>query len=522
MKKAVNALIFVLIFSFLCGENKITTFNGGKHKIDLMLYNSFLSGITAKSRNFGSTVSSVIPDPALNVLNPAGLGFVKESMISFDVAPGFSFDLGNMIKSKVEKSVDDVLKDQQAPNIDKKYPDLALNTGQSGWLNQLSVTTVNKELGTFGFTWYRPFQLDFEFTGNDIQFVVEDSVLKNPGQTSEYVEKTVLPLSIEMFADAQISMQTANLSWGKCLKDNLSIGAGFNISKISMTGSLDGKIGGFIRQYGGDTDINVAFDDPNVFYRNTMNDTLNIDFANSIYGGNLAVSWFPSENYLLDLVINLPKSSKLEGDLYLVQHTLGALKMDYDKDGLDNIPNNDDDEEMFDVELLKPSQIAYTNRTIYTSRDMKVNMPGDVSLAFTWIREKTKFIFSYEIPIGELSLKYGCTRFRDGQFKDTTDVFVTYTDTTRLNYTLGFKPKHTIKMAFSWKRYAVSTQLFIIDQLTSGKKDKDGNPTKPAKNIIIPSLSFGAGYTLYKNVNADINLIALPNPLLRTTVTWKF
>ncbi len=522
MRKLTNALLFMILFTSLFAENKITTFNGGKHNMNLSLYNSFLAGITAKSRNYGSTVSSAVKDPALNILNPAGLAFIKKSMISFDLAPGFSINMGSFIKNNVETSVDDILKDNQADNIEKKYPDVDLFTGQSGWLNQLSVTTVTDKIGNFGFTWYRPFELSLDYTGNNLQFIVQDSVLKNPNQPSEYVETTILPLSIEIFANSKITMQTANISWGKCIKDDLSMGLGVNFNKIQIQGSLDGKIGGFIRQFGGDTDINVAFDDPNVYYRNTMNDSLNANFYNNFYGFNLATTWIPSEKYILDMVFNMPRSSKLKGDLYLVQHTLGALNMGYDKDGPDNIPNNSDDEEMFDVEKLKPSQIAYTNRTIYTSQDMSINLPGDISLAFTYLKNDFKFIFSYEKSFGELSLDYSCVRYRDGLFKDSTNTFIPYADTTNLSYTVGFKPNHTIKMAFGWKKYVFSTQFFIGDLISEGMKDSDGKPVKPAKNLIIPSLAFGASYNLYKDVTADVNLVAIPNPLFRTTVTWKF
>lgn len=523
MKKGLIMIIFIIIIiSNLWPENQISKFDGGKFKLDLSFYNSYLSGVTARSRNFGGTVSSAVIDPALNVLNPAGLGYVKESMLAFDLAPGFSFDLSSTVKTQVNDAVDEAIKDMESPTIQKKYPDMALNAGQSGWLNNLSVTHTGSKFGNFGFTWYRPFYLEMEFVGNALEFVIEDSVIKNPGQTTEYVEKTVLPLSMELFSNMKISMQTANLSWGKAFSEKTSVGMGLNVNNLNLVSGLDAKIGGFIRQYGGDTDINVTFDDPNVSYRNTMNDTLRVNFENNFIGSNYAFSWHPSEKFFLDIVFNTAQKSKLNGDLYIVQHSLGAMKMDYDEDGIDNIPENSDDEEMFDVELLKPSALAFTNRTIYLSKDLTVNMPGGFTIATTYIKKNMKLIFSYEVPIGELSLDYKCKRYRDGQFKDSTDTFIAYSDTTSLHYKVGLKPKQNIKMAIGWKNFAMSAQLYICDQIAEGLKDKDGLPVEPMKNIIIPSIALGTGFNVSKNVLMDINIIALPNPFFRTTLTWKF
>ncbi|HPY96722.1 MAG TPA: hypothetical protein PL063_05875 [Candidatus Cloacimonadota bacterium] len=523
MKRYVILVIIALCLSLLFSDNQITKFNGGKHQLNLYFYNSFLSGLTARSRNFGNSVSSVVVDPSMNVLNPAALGFMDKSMIAIDAAPGFSFNLSSFLKDAVNDAVDSAIEDTESPNIEKIYPKLEMNVGQSGLLNNVSVTHTGLAMGNIGFTWYRPFYLDMNFLGNSIEFVVEDSVLKDVGQESEYTEKTVLPLSIELLANSVFSMQTANISWGKSLNEKVSIGAGLNVNRLTIESGLDAKIGGFIRQYGGDTDINVAFDDPNVVYRNTMNDTIRVDFNNNLISSNYAISWHVSPKFYFDLVFNAPMSTKLNGDLYIVQHTLGALKMSYEKDGEDGIPDTDDDEEMFDVELLKPSQIAYTNRTVYLSDDLKINIPGNLALATTYINKDFKLIFSLEIPFGELSLDYKCDRYRDGQKKNIEEnTFEAYADTTRLHYKVGVKPKQNIKLAAGWKNFAFSTQIFIMDQIAEGLKDDDGLPVKPMKNIIIPTIAVGTGFHITKNTLMDINIVALPNPFLRTSFTWNF
>lgn len=514
MKKIfILILMSVSINYCLFSENEITVFNGGTHLLELSLYSTFFMGTTARSRSFGNTISSRLYDTHLIQLNPAGMAVAKKNMLSFDLVPGYSFDIGNLysgLQDEVNNAVDDTIEKDESPNIKKNYPDLKTNIGQSGGINQFGLIVNNEKYGSFGFLWNKPFYLDMNFNGNALNFTVEDQAIKNEGTNDEYIELTILPLNMELFSNAQISMQQSNIAWGKTLNEKIAIGTSVNFASMSMESKLNANIGGFIRQYGGDTDINVAFDDPNTAYRNTMNDSIDIDFKGRFIGMVFSTSWQHSENWAFDMSISTPREKDLNGSLHIVQHTLGALKLDAD-----------DDEDTFDVELLKPAQIAYTNRTEYYSDKLKLSIPGSFAISATHQKGDRKFIFSYEKPIGELSLDYSCIRYRDGENRDTTGVFIAYADTTNLNYKVGIKPKHIFKIAFGWTHFALSAQITLADLIADNIKDSDGVQVKTS-SIIIPGLAVGTGFNLNKNTLIDFNVIALPSPFLRTSVTWYF
>lgn len=514
MKKLFLVILLLFTLNYLSADNEITVFKGGTHNLNLSFYSTYFMGSTARSRSFGNSVSSSIFDAHLINSNPAGMAKAKQNMLSFDLVPGIGLNLASLyggLQDAVDEAVDDAIEKDESPNIDKTYPELKANIAQAGGLNQFGLVIYDKKLGSFGFMWNRPFYLDMNYIGNALNFTVEDKSIKDEGTEDEYEEITILPLNIELFSNANINMQQAGMSWGKELSEKLAVGAGFNFSRLSIESKLNANIGGFIRQYGGDTDINVAFDDPNVAYRNTMNDSVNVNFNGNFTGMVLSTSWQASERWLFDFALSTSRSQELSGSLHIVQHTLGALNL-----------NAEDDEDTFDVELLKPAQIAYTNRTEYISDYMKVTIPGAFAMSSTYQKEDFKFIFSYEKPIGELSLDYKCIRFRDGEKKDSTNVFVAYADSTYLNYKVGIKPKHVVKVAVGWTHFAISAQLTFADIIADNVKDSDGLPVEPAKNLIIPGIAFGTGFKLTQNTFVDFNLIALPSPFLRTTVTWNF
>lgn len=514
MKKTIVALFLCFLSMYsLFSENEITVFEGGNHQLDLSFYSTFFMGTTARSRSFGNSISSSLYDTHLISANPAGMAIGRKNLLSFDLAPGFGFDINNLysgLQDKVDEAVDDAIEKDESPNIQKSYPKLKTDIGQSGWINQFGLIIYDKKYGSFGFSWNRPFYLNMNYIGNALNFTVEDIAVKDEGTDDEYEEYTVLPLSIELFSNTNINMHQSNFAYAKNITNELSVGLGMNLSRVEMKNSLTSNIGGFIRQYGGDTDIYVAFDDPNIEYRNTMNSFVDIDFSGNFTGFVMSANWLQNENWLFDVAFNSSKSKDLKGSLHIVQHTLGALNL-----------NAEDDEDTFDVELLQPAKIAYTNKTEYKSKDMKLSIPGHFALSSTYINEDFKFIFSYEKPFGELSLDYKCIRYKNGE-KKIDDVFVAYADTTHLAYKVGIKPKHTVKLAFGWTHFAVSAQLTFADIIADNVKDSDGKLVEASKNVPIPGLAIGTGFSISNNTLIDFNIIALPSPFFRTSVTWKF
>ncbi len=518
MKKFTVLLVIFVLFSYILnGENKITIFEGGTHTMNLEFHSSMLSGVTSKSMAMGNTISSVSDDPSLVVLNPAALSRNPVTSFCVDMSPGFSIDLNKLtpaIKDGMNDAIDASIKDMKTPTSRVTYPDLKCYAGQSGWFNTFAATYNARKYGSFGILLHRPLFCDFEYLGNALNVNIQDSVLKDVGEATEHTEKTVLPLSIDLFSKLTINLNQIDIAYSRQINPRINAGIGLEVIHSEINSDINARFAGSIRQFGGDTDINVSFDDPNVAYRNTLNDSLYARFNKNIAGFKFAMSYHKTDSLLFDLVITTPKKADLDGSMILVQHTLGALNMNYNK-ALG--------EEIFDVEMLKPSQIAYTNRTIYTSNKLQLSYPGSIALCASFVRPSKKFILSYELPLGDLALKYACTRITDGVKKDTlTNNFYAFTDTTYKKYTIGFRNKHVFKMAFAYKKLWLSTQIFVSDIIAEGVKNKNGTEMKNIKkNNITPSFAVGYSYVVLKNIVLDLNYLAFPNPFFRTTLTYK-
>ncbi|MCK4358796.1 MAG: hypothetical protein KAW92_08630, partial [Candidatus Cloacimonetes bacterium] len=333
---------------------------------------------------------------------------------------------------------------------------------------------------------------------------------------------------IELYSTLNLDINQVDIVYGKRLLNNLSFGIGISSLTCDINVDLIAKINGIIRQTTPQIDINKAFEDPTELYRNTLNDTIKIDFHKSLFGGKFALSYRPYKWLYLDGVYNIPRKENLEGSLRIVKHDLYALNINYDKDGPDGIPDTEDDEELFDPQNLKPSEITFTNRTIYKSNTLEFSYPGSFGLSAAAKTGKFTFVLSYEKPLGDLSFHYVTDIFKDGIKKDSLDNWIYYpepddTTASTRSYTVGLKMKHNAKIAIGYGRFALSGQLIVADQLSEGFKDENNEPIKPKENIIYGSASLGFGFLLTRNLALDVNLVALPYPLaVRSTLTYMF
>jgi hypothetical protein len=507
-------MIIIIVYGYLDAKNEITVFEGGRHRLDLSFYSTFFMGQTARSRNFGNTHSSSLFDTHLISMNPAGMTRSGGNLLTFDFAPGFGFDINNIysgLQDEMNSMVDSAIERDLTDDARKSYPTLSTDIGQSGWINQFGLIIYDEKYGSFGFSWHRPFYLDMNYIGNGINFTVQDRVERSEG-THIYNEITLLPLSIELFNATKITMHQSDFSYGRELFEAFSVGGGLRFSNISIRNNLDANIGGFIRQYGGDTDIYVAFDDPNVAYRNTLKSYMDVDFKGNFVGGVISTSYAPTDRWIFDMVYETTRSSRLSGSLHIVQHTLGALNL-----------NPDDDQDTFDVGLLQPAKIAYTNRTEYVSNDMSVHLPGKFAISSAYIsRGHFVFILSVEKLLGNLRLDYSCVRYEDGERKNEDGVFEPYQSEKMLGYRVGISPKYAIKLAMGCDHFGMSLQLTVADIIADNVRGSDGEPVKPIENIIIPGLGFGTTLSLSRNTMLDLSLVALPSPFFRSSLSWKF
>ena len=519
MKKQSYIFILVLLILILCSttifsENLITSFEGGYHAINFRIYSSALSGMGSHSSNFGNTISSLIEDPSLVNLNPAGMAFIQKSSLITDFAPDLSLNIKDFYKDFdeiINEQVDSALVDMKAPDLVPDYPIVSLQGGQIGGVG-ISTAIPRGRAGCWGIAFHKPLRLTASFVGNGLAVEITDSTLSDDGE----LEMTKVPLGIEFFSDLNLNLNQVDISYGKKLFNNFSFGLGLSSLSCDISVDFIAKINGIIRQTSSQIDINEAFDDPSVPYRNTLNDTIKGSFEKSMFGGKFALSYRPFKWLYLDGVYNNPKKENLDGSLRIVRHTLYALNLNYDEEA---------GEELFDPQNLRPSQITYTNRTIYESNTLEFSYPGSYGLSAAIKTGKFSFILSYEKPLEDLSFHYECQVFKDGNEKDSLGNWIHYpepgdTTSSTESYTFGLKMKHNAKIAIGYGRFAVSGQVIVADQIIDGFRDEDNEPIIPKKDLMWGTASLGFGFNLARNLALDINLST--TLAFRSTLTYKF
>lgn len=524
-----STMMLLLLFfpNISNGENEITSFNGGTHLVNLKLYTNFFSGLDSKTARFGNTISSAPGTPSIFAYNPAGIGAIKKSSFSIDIAPPISLSLSKLytdLDNTLKESIDEAIADMKSSDLDDniEYPDFEMDFGQKGIVNSFSAILTSEKHGNFGIGYSRRLDVDINALINGISTTISDiAVIEEGGNTFE--EKIIIPLCIESFIDMNFQFQEVNIAYGKSfLQDKLSIGAGLNIISSSLYSNIFVAVDGIIRQASEQTDISAIFDDPNVDYRNTLDNSFDIDFRQKSYRSRFGVSYKPIDWLYLDFAFSSPTEMKYDGHLEIIQHTLGALNIGYDEDGPDDILGTDDDEDLMDLNYLKPSQITYTNETIYRSEYLKFEYPGYFANSIAFKKKWFTGIISYEKPIGSFSVHYKCDVIQDGQKKEE-GTFISYTDTTYKDYKMDFSPKHTIKFALGFGPVSFGGQVLLGDILYQGFIDDEGNPKEDALDTILGgAFSLGFGFNLSKNIHVDMNLISVPGPIARTTLIYEF
>ena len=524
-----STMMFLLVFlpNISNGENEITSFNGGTHLVSLKLSTNFFSGLDSKTARFGNTISSAPGTPSVFAYNPAGIGAIKKTSFSIDIVPPITLRLSKLytdLDNTLKDATDDAIADMKSSDLDDKmvYPDFDMDFGQKGIVNSFSAILTSEKHGNLGIGYSRRLDIDIDALINGISTTISDiAVIEEGGDTFE--EKLIVPLAIESFINMNFQFHEINIAYGKSFfQDKLSMGAGLNIISSRLYSNIFVAMDGIIRQASEQTDISAIFDDPNVDYRNTLDNSFDIDFHQKSSRPRFGISCNPIDWLYLDFAYCGPTEMKYDGHLEIIQHTLGALNFGYDEDGPDDILGTDDDEEMMDLNYLKPSQITYTNETIYRSDYLKFEYPGYLANSIAFKKKWFTGIISYEKPIGSFSVHYKCDVIQDGQKKEE-GTFISYTDTTYKDYKIDFSPEHTIKFALGFGPVSFGGQVLLGDILYQGFMDDEGNPKEDALDTILGgAFSFGFGFNLSRNLYVDMNLIAVPGPIARTTLIHEF
>lgn len=514
--RIISVVIILLSFNLLFCENEITSFIGGNHTFDLTFSNNIISGVDSRIASYGNANSSLIKSPSIINNNPASLGYFETEQIQIEFVPqimGNLNDLYNGFQSEVNKAIDDGLQDMRAEGLEPVYPQIKISSGQPFHLNTLSFVMCLSKFGNLGISYNNALSISINGIVNGFSLKTSDITrVEETGNVHE--EKTIIPLSIEALLGLKIGYKQFDLAWGKSFfNKKLSIGTGLNILSGRVQAEEETLIDGIIRQTGGASDITAAFNDPSDDFRNSMNISVESQFAKRLYRPQIGISYHPTNNYFFDLTFLSAGTMDMKGNLEIIQHQLGALNLNYDESA---------GEELFDLNQLKPSQITYTNQITYSSNFLRISYPGKVGFSAAFQKNWFNALISYEKPLDDFSLHYQCEVYEDGQEK-VDKQFVHYADTTNKSYKVTHKSDHIIKFGMGLGFFSIGGQIMIGDILFEGFKDDSGNPKEDINNTIIGgALATNLDFKVSDNLRLNLGLIGLPGPLFRTNITYKF
>ena len=505
MRKFFIFLLLLIISFYLHSENKIIKFEGGYYNVKIHFFSSSLTGISSSLGNFGNTISSLTTEPAIVSLNPAALSGFRNNRISADFLPKFSINTNSFydINSKVKNIIDQ----RNEIVCEPIYPDISIEVGQKGGIKNFAATFSLSDYGTFGFSFHNPLDFSFIMTGNGSSGILADYSLE---------DTTKVSMSVETFASLDARFNQVDIGFGKQY-NNLSFGIGASWLYSKIFGNFDTKFEGVIRRYGTEQ-IDEAFNDPTVDFRNTLDDSIRLDFQTVLFAPVLAVTYRKSAQLTFDGVFKLPSKNNYDGFMKITQYTLGVLN----ENSLFN-----PDEELLDQTLLELSRMTYTNRTVYESTQLTLSYPGKLAASATWHTNNYDFVFSYEKPLGKLLLHYECDVSEDGREK-VEDSFQDYQRYSHKRYSYGFVLNHVFKYGFRLNppsgkiAFSLGGQFIFADQYLKNVKNVKGELVEPKTNILIPSFSTGLKIPLNQNVVFDISLMSLPSPFARIGVTYGF
>ena len=571
-------VVFILILYIQCiiAENKIIYFNGGNELIDISFQNRLFSEADIGSLNFGNTNNSSILTAGQFRANPAVLGLYKSSVFSIDMNPGFDFNgasLADMIlgEGEFDKTINEALisgLEGSGMAGDDLFDDennfIGLNAGlgmvpligQRRSINGASVIITPSEYGSLGISHRKLYDLNISFLAGGIELTIEDEgEIVDEGAGVGVATNVKLPLKIDMDMNLGINFTETDFGYGidmgQIFKDSnifgsnskLTMGMGLNYlsGEISNTGLL--IINGMIRQISEQSDITAYFNDPSTSFRNTLNDSTNIDFTGYALRPTFGLSYNRGGfNFDFSYLGNALMS--MDGTLYFVTHSMGALDMGFDEDGADDILGDDlntegideseDDEVMFDMYQLKPTAVTYTNRIVYRSSTLEINYPTKIAFSIGYKSKSDffKMVIGIENDIGQFSILHEVNISEDGEEKEGDD-FITYcpeeglcdiqSEIVEKSYKIIAEQSMNVKLGLGFGSFYLGGSIAIGDFQIEGLLDEEGKQKEPMSGIPLGG-TFGMGFnwSLTENMAMDISLLSFPGLAGFTTLTYTF
>lgn len=558
--------MFLSFLQIISAENKIIYFNGGRELIDLSFQNRLFSDTDMGNLNFGNTNNSSLLTAGQFRSNPAVLGFYQSSSFSIDLNPGFNLNGSSLIdkisgKGEFDKMINEsLISDLNSSGMaDDLFDDednfIGQNAGvemvplvsQKRSVNGASFIIVPSEHGSIGISHRTLYDLKFDFISGGIEMMIEDEGdIEDEDSGTEIATTVKLPLQIDMDMNMEVNFNETDFGYGIDMgkvfngvdifgsNSKMTMGMGLNYLNGKILNSSLLTINGMIRQISEQSDITAFFNDPSSSYRNTLNDSISIDFTGNVLRPTFGIS-YQRGGFNFDFSYLGNAIMEMDGGLYIVTHSMGALNLGYDDDGADNDINTiDDNELMFDIYQLKPSAVTFTNRIVYRSNKLEIIYPGKIAFSIGYKNKSDffKMVIGIEKNLGQFSMLYECDITEDGERKEDDD-FVTFcpdegecdvqSEEIHKSYEIVADQTVNVKLGLGLGRFYLGGSIAIGDLQINGLLDDDGNQKEPSSGIPIGvTLGMGLNLSLTQNMTLDISLLSFPGLIGGSTLSYTF
>ncbi|HID95321.1 MAG TPA: hypothetical protein EYP53_04595 [Candidatus Latescibacteria bacterium] len=520
-----SVLSFFLSVPLMSGvasaDSEITEFRGGILSVRMSGSSSFLYGPGAYSAGMGGTFSGVVNRSAGVFSNPAGLGFLEKSNLTFDTNPGFMIDPARFydIQGKIDEAVDDVVKDM-SPEEKKgtviedmkkrgklNYIDFSMKGGLSGGLHTGSIGLVLPGL-VFGAGVYQPLNLNLSAVWTGFKTAIENTEVSDGDTTITTFLATT---------DANINMRTrvnlTTLALSREVVPDWTVG--LSLDRYDMRLLVDAKFNneGMISSTARGEE---AFGDPTLGWlgpgkQNTLDALIRGDFEDTGWGVKIGTSYRLGRHLSFDGFLNFPPSLDLRGRLMVSHNTLDALNLEAEEG-----------EDILDTSKLILSQLTRTKNATTTSDYLHINLPRSYNLGAAFHAGSFAFVLNYSQYSGELSFDYRCetkeaiTPPPSAASRDDSVVVL------HRAYSEGLRLKNGIRMGLDLRYLRFGGGVIFADEVSSGFKDKEGNPREPVTDLPLPFFSMAMTIPIGDNLRIGTVLVALPLMALRTSVDYSF
>jgi hypothetical protein len=445
--------------------------------------------------------------------NPVLLGCLEGNQFSLGMNPRFCLDAGTLMSdynNRLNTEIDDLISSVKSDTLRVLYPRVNLAFGQSGGIKDLTIRMHSGVSGSWGISLWSPLLLGGELTGNSITM----TLATDAGLSDN--EETRIVLGNDLRLAAELQLNQTRMSYVYRFKNDIHLGVGIDLIHVKISGDGYSRTEGFIRQYGGDTDITQAFNDPldGEYFRNTLDNYWHLGYEDLITGINGGLSYQLTESSLLDLGFSQPCRQELSGSSEGVLHEIGAV----DYEALIGLAEG----ELFDELLLEPSRMTYTNATVYSSRSLVFSYPGILRFGLGIELARTRHQFSLAAYLGDLSFRYKGYVRENGREK-TGNSFKEFERSRGVDYTWGMEIKSKLEYNLVHRFSSRFGMYFTFQYYTMKELDDNAAQEDATEDLLhLAAGNFGLSWQLSEKLKAECMLAGFPGPFLSTKLTYRF